>query len=55
MQPKTHTVKSIVGKLVEHGELGRGVVIESNGGILTVAFNRTGIKKVAESFVKIID
>ena len=54
-QPKTHTVKSIVGKLVEHGELGRGVVIESNGGILTVAFNRTGIKKVAESFVKIID
>ena len=55
MQPKTHTVKSIVGKLVEHGELGRGVVIESNGGILTVAFNRTGLKKVAESFVKIID
>lgn len=54
-QPKTHTVKSIVGKLVEHSELGRGVVIESNGEILTVAFNRTGIKKVAESFVKIID
>ena len=52
--PKT-AIKSIVGKIVYHTEMGRGVVIESNGGILTVAFNRTGIKKVAENFVKVVD
>ena len=52
--PKT-AIKSIVGKIVYHPEMGRGVVIESNGGILTVAFNRTGIKKVAENFVKVVD
>ena len=55
MRQRAPQIKSIVGKLVEHAELGRGVVIESNGDILTIAFNRTGIKKVSNDFVKIID
>ena len=55
MRQPAQKIKSIVGKLVEHPEMGRGVVIESNGDILTVAFNRTGIKKVAENFVKVVD
>ena len=38
--------------LKEHPEMGRGVVIESHDDILTIAFNRTGIKKVAKNFVK---
>ncbi|MCM1294719.1 MAG: UvrD-helicase domain-containing protein [Muribaculaceae bacterium] len=46
---------SIVGKLCEHRELGRGVVIEENGDIATVAFRKCGIKKVAKQFLKIID
>ena len=48
-------IENIVGKLVEHDELGRGVVIESHDDILTVAFNRTGIKKVKCDFVKFIE
>ncbi len=54
--PKTHTIKSenFVGKLVNHNDLGGGVVIEDNGAILTVAFKTKGIKKVARDFVKII-
>ncbi len=44
---------SIVGKLCEHGELGRGVVIEENGDIATVAFRKCGIKKVAKQYLKI--
>lgn len=47
-------IETIVGKLVVHDELGRGVVIESNDNILTIAFNNSGIKKVAKEFVKII-
>ena len=46
--------ENIVGKLVMHDEMGRGVVIESHDDILTVAFNKIGIKKVAQNFVKII-
>ena len=44
--------KSVVGKLVNHSEMGSGVVIEDNGDILTVAFKTRGIKKVARQFVE---
>lgn len=47
-------IENIVGKLVEHSELGRGVIIESHDDILTVAFNKTGIKKVARNFVRFV-
>ena len=47
--------KSVVGRLVEHEEMGRGVVIEENGDILTVAFRARGIKKVARNYIKFID
>ncbi len=40
-----------VGKLVSHIEMGRGVVIEDGGDILTVAFKNRGIKKVARSYL----
>ena len=46
--------ESMVGKLVNHNEMGRGVVIEENDNILTVAFNHTGIKKVMRDFITII-
>ncbi len=42
---------SCVGKLVNHTELGSGVVIEQDGDILTIAFKNKGIKKVAKQFV----
>ncbi len=45
--------KSIVGALVSHEELGRGVVIEDAGDILTVAWRSHGIKKVARQFVRV--
>ena len=47
--------KNIVGQLVEHAEMGRGVVIEENGDILTVAFRARGIKKVDRRYVKFLD
>lgn len=47
--------KNIVGQLVEHAEMGRGVVIEENGDILTVAFRTRGIKKVDRRYVKFLD
>lgn len=53
-KPKAQISKVWVGKLVAHPELGRGVVIEENNGILTIAFNKIGIKKVEQSFVKIL-
>jgi DNA helicase-2/ATP-dependent DNA helicase PcrA len=43
---------SAVGKLVKHPELGRGVVIEDAGDILTIAFRDRGIKKVARNFLE---
>ncbi len=54
---KTEKTKSpgLIGKLVSHNELGRGVVIEEHDDILTVAFNRAGIKKVVRNFITIID
>lgn len=50
-QPQRTTM---VGKLVTHNEMGRGVVIEENDRILTIAFNKIGIKKVDKNFVTII-
>ncbi len=47
--------KSAVGKLVSHTEMGRGVIIEDAGDIVTVAFSNRGIKKVARNFIKFID
>ena len=47
--------KSLVGRLVNHADLGGGVVIEDNGDILTVAFKTKGIKKVARQFVELVD
>ncbi len=40
-----------VGKLVNHNELGSGVVIEQDGDVLTIAFKNKGIKKVAKQFI----
>ena len=57
-KPITHSAnqsESMVGKLITHSEMGRGVVIEQHDDILTVAFNRCGIKKVAKNFVSLID
>ena len=51
--PVQHT--SAVGRLVEHQEMGRGVVIEENEDILTVAFRSRGIKKVARQFIAFVD
>lgn len=45
----------MVGKLVEHAEMGRGVVIEDSNDILTIAFRARGIKKVARKFVTVCD
>ncbi|MBQ7185837.1 MAG: UvrD-helicase domain-containing protein [Alphaproteobacteria bacterium] len=49
------TTERIVGKLVIHQELGRGVVIEEHDDILTIAFTKVGIKKVARKFVTFAD
>ncbi|MBO4745975.1 MAG: UvrD-helicase domain-containing protein [Alphaproteobacteria bacterium] len=54
-KPEKPKLQSVVGKLVVHDELGRGVVIEERDNILTIAFNRAGIKKVARDFVKFVD
>ena len=53
--PRKTESKSAVGKLVSHTEMGRGVVIEENADILTVAFRNKGIKKVARQFVEFTD
>ncbi|MBO7509294.1 MAG: UvrD-helicase domain-containing protein [Alphaproteobacteria bacterium] len=52
MQVPKPKYENIVGKLVVHAEMGRGVVIEAHDEILTIAFNKIGIKKVARQFVK---
>ena len=48
------TTQSVVGKLCEHADMGRGVAIDENGDIVTVAFRTHGIKKVARQYLKII-
>ena len=53
MQPQR--TSNIVGKLVNHSELGRGVAIEQHDDIVTVAFNKVGIKKVSVKFISILD
>jgi len=54
--PRVRTANvSAVGKLVNHTEMGRGVVIEDNGDILTIAFRTRGIKKVARQFIEFCD
>lgn len=45
------TPKNSVGRLVSHADMGRGVVIEDGGEILTVAFKSRGIKKVARGYL----
>lgn len=47
--------KSVVGRLVSHADMGRGVVIEDSGNILTVAFRTRGIKKVARDYLEFVD
>ncbi len=54
-KPKRVENKSLVGRLVNHAEMGSGVVIEDAGDILTIAFKNRGIKKVARQFVEIVD
>lgn len=54
-QRPTPAERSVVGRLVAHAEMGRGVVIEENGDILTVAFRQRGIKKVARQFLEFLD
>ena len=54
-KPKRSENKSLVGRLINHADLGSGVVIEDNGDILTIAFKSKGIKKVARQFVEIAD
>lgn len=46
---------SAVGRLIEHSEMGRGVVIEENDDVLTVAFRTRGIKKVMRQYVAFVD
>ena len=55
-RPRTQSVvaQSMTGKLVNHDELGAGVVIEDNGAILTIAFKTRGIKKVAREYVTVM-
>ena len=54
-QQKMRSQETMVGKLVTHPEMGRGVVIEQHDNILTIAFNKFGIKKVAQDFVSLIE
>lgn len=42
----------MIGKMVSHKELGKGVVIELNDGVATVAFGEAGIKKVRQEFLE---
>lgn len=53
-KPTIKKIESSVGKMVQHNEMGSGVVIAENGNILTVAFKTRGIKNVERSFVKFI-
>ena len=53
-KPTCKKIESSVGKMVQHNEMGAGVVIAENGNILTVAFKTRGIKNVERSFVKFV-
>jgi len=41
------------GEKVKHSEFGEGVVISTQGDIITVAFKQKGIKKLALEFAKL--
>ncbi|MDR0448980.1 MAG: UvrD-helicase domain-containing protein [Rickettsiales bacterium] len=47
-----NTKSNMQGKLVSHEELGKGVLIELDGEIATVAFRDAGIKKVDVRFLR---
>jgi len=53
-KPKPQKIESVIGKMVQHLEMGTGVVIGENGNILTVAFKTRGIKNVQRDFVKFV-
>ena len=53
-KPQIQKTESLVGKMVQHVEMGTGVIIGENGDILTVAFKTRGIKNVQRNFVKIV-
>ncbi len=53
IRPRMPRSTSVVGKLADHDELGRGVIIEENDEILTIAFRKCGIKKVDRKYIKI--
>ena len=46
--------ENIVGKMVQHADMGTGVVIADNGKTLTVAFKTRGIKNVLREYVQFI-
>ncbi|MDR0803956.1 MAG: UvrD-helicase domain-containing protein [Rickettsiales bacterium] len=46
-----NTLPPMIGKMVRHNELGDGVVIAIDENILTIAFKKSGIKKVEKSFI----
>ncbi|MBD5400389.1 UvrD-helicase domain-containing protein [bacterium] len=50
-RPAPRASANSVGRLVSHAQMGRGVVIEDSGNIITVAFSSRGIKKVAREFL----
>ena len=47
-------LEQVVGKMVEHEQMGSGVIIAENEKTLTVAFKKCGIKNVMREFVKFI-
>lgn len=52
--PRVAVRATMVGKLVEHDELGHGTVIAENGDVLTVAFGSRGMKNVMRDFVRVL-
>ena len=53
-KPKIQKPESVVGKMIQHNEMGTGVVIGENGDVLTIAFKTRGIKNVQRDFVKFV-
>ena len=54
LKTKNTIPATLVGKLVEHADLGHGTIIAENGDVLTIAFGKHGIKNVMKSFVTIL-
>ena len=53
-KPQQKKSESIVGKMVNHEQMGSGVVIAENEKTLTVAFKKCGIKNVMREFVNFV-